>query len=123
MIPAFFAIAITPFYPIWLYIYGLRPWIPITVINLVFAFLFVLAFKYLAPYIFRVALSNRRIRRFADGKVTFSYRDSGSGDIRFHTLGAEEFIRRFLQHVLQKGFVKVLYTMASSARGNAAHLL
>ena len=69
----------------------------------------VAAFRYLAPYIFRVALSNRRIRRFTDGKVTFSYRDSGSGDIRFCTLGAEEFIRRFLQHVLPKGFVKVRY--------------
>jgi len=69
----------------------------------------VAALKYLAPYIFRVALSNRRIRRFADGKVTFSYRGSGSGDIRFCTLGAEEFIRRFLQHVLPKGFVKVRY--------------
>jgi len=44
MIPAFFAIAITPFYPIWLYIYGFRPWIPITLVNLVFALLFVLAF-------------------------------------------------------------------------------
>ena len=69
----------------------------------------VAALKYLAPYIFRVALSNRRIRRFTDGKVTFSYRDSGSGDIRFCTLGADEFIRRFLQHVLPKGFVKVRY--------------
>jgi hypothetical protein len=69
----------------------------------------VTALKYLAPYIFRVALSNRRIRRFADGKVTFSYRDSRSGETRFCTLGAEEFIRRFLQHVLPKGFVKVRY--------------
>jgi hypothetical protein len=69
----------------------------------------VAALKYLAPYIFRVALSNRRIRRFADGKVTFSYRDSRSGETRSCTLGAEEFIRRFLQHVLPKGFVKVRY--------------
>ena len=67
------------------------------------------ALKYLAPYIFRVALSNRRIRRFTDGKVTFSYRDSHSGETRSCTLGAEEFIRRFLQHVLPKGFVKVRY--------------
>ena len=44
MIPAFLAIAVTPFYPIWLYMYGLRPWIPIIVINLIFALLFVLAF-------------------------------------------------------------------------------
>lgn len=69
----------------------------------------VAAFKYLAPYIFRVALSNRRIHRFAGGKVTFSYRDSRSGETRSCTLGAEEFIRRFLQHVLPRGFVKIRY--------------
>ena len=69
----------------------------------------VAALKYLAPYIFRVALSNRRIRRFADGKVTFSYKDSRNRETRSCTLGAEEFIRRFLQHVLPKGFVKVRY--------------
>ena len=69
----------------------------------------VAALKYLAPYIFRVALSNRRLHRLADGQVTFSYRDTGSGDTRYCTLRAEEFIRRFLQHVLPKGFVKVRY--------------
>jgi len=69
----------------------------------------VAAFKYLAPYIFRVALSNRRLHRLTDSQVTFSYRESGSGDLRFRRLGAEEFIRRFLQHVLPKGFVKVRY--------------
>ena len=69
----------------------------------------VAALKYLAPYIFRVALSNKRIHQLADGQVTFSYRDSRSGETRFRTLPAEEFIRRFLQHVLPKGFVKVRY--------------
>lgn len=69
----------------------------------------VAALKYLAPYIFRVALSNRRLSRLADGRVTFNYRHSGSGGTRFRTLSAEEFIRRFLQHVLPKGFVKVRY--------------
>lgn len=69
----------------------------------------VAAFKYLAPYIFRVALSNRRLHKLAGDQVTFSYRDSGIGGLRFRTLGAEEFIRRFLQHVLPKGFVKVRY--------------
>jgi ribosomal protein L37AE/L43A len=69
----------------------------------------VAALKYLAPYIFRVALSNRRLHRLTDGQVTFSYRESGSGDTRYCTLRAEEFIRRFLQHVLPKGFVKVRY--------------
>jgi len=69
----------------------------------------VAALKYLAPYIFRVALSNRRLYRLTADQVTFSYRDSGSGDTRFRTLRVEEFIRRFLQHVLPKGFVKVRY--------------
>jgi hypothetical protein len=69
----------------------------------------VAALKYLAPYIFRVALTNRRILKLDDGKVTFAYKDSKSGEARTCTLRAEEFIRRFLQHVLPKGFVKVRY--------------
>jgi len=69
----------------------------------------VAALKYLAPYIFRVALSNRRLHRLTGDQVTFSYRDSGSEDTRFRTLGAGEFIRRFLQHILPKGFVKIRY--------------
>jgi hypothetical protein len=67
------------------------------------------ALKYLAPYIFRVAISNRRILKLADGKVTFRYTESGTGQSRICTVAAEEFIRRFLQHVLPKGFVKVRY--------------
>lgn len=67
------------------------------------------ALKYLAPYIFRVAISNKRILNLADGKVTFRYRDSDTGKLRRCTLAAGEFIRRFLQHVLPKGFVKVRY--------------
>jgi hypothetical protein len=67
------------------------------------------ALKYLAPYIFRVAISNRRILKLADGKVTFRYTKSGTGQSRICTVAAEEFIRRFLQHVLPKGFVKVRY--------------
>jgi hypothetical protein len=65
--------------------------------------------KYLAPYIFRVAISNSRILKLANGKVTFRYQDSDTGRTRLCTLKAEEFIRRFLQHVLPKGFVKVRY--------------
>lgn len=67
------------------------------------------ALKYLAPYIFRVAISNQRIIKLADGKVTFRYRVSDTGKSRTCILPAEEFIRRFLQHVLPKGFVKVRY--------------
>lgn len=58
------------------------------------------AVKYLAPYIFRVAISNRCILKLAEGKVTFRYRTSDTGKLRICTLPAEEFIRRFLQHVL-----------------------
>jgi hypothetical protein len=67
------------------------------------------ALKYLAPYIFRVAISNNRILKVAEGKVTFRYRESDTKHWRICTLLAEEFLRRFLQHVLPKGFVKVRY--------------
>jgi len=67
------------------------------------------ALKYLAPYIFRVAISNNRILKLEDGRVTFRYRDTETKAERFCTLDAEEFIHRFLQHVLPKGFVKVRY--------------
>jgi hypothetical protein len=67
------------------------------------------ALKYLAPYIFRVAISNRRILKVANGHVTFRYRESDTGSWRRCTLTAMEFLRRFLQHVLPKGFVKVRY--------------
>jgi hypothetical protein len=67
------------------------------------------AFKYLAPYIFRVALSNHRLLKLQDGLVTFKYKDSASKQIRGCTIAAEEFIRRFLQHVLPPAFVKLRY--------------
>ncbi len=67
------------------------------------------ALQYLAPYIFRVALSNNRIVNVANEQVTFRYQDGETGQPRTCTLTAEEFIRRFLQHVLPKGFVKVRY--------------
>ena len=63
--------------------------------------------KYLAPYVFRVAISDRRIVSCDNGRVTFSYRKSGSNRWRKMTLEADEFIRRFLQHVLPSGFQKV----------------
>ena len=63
--------------------------------------------KYLAPYVFRVAISDRRIDALDDHSVTFSYRKSGSRRWRKMTLEPLEFIRRFLQHVLPSGFQKV----------------
>jgi ssDNA-binding Zn-finger/Zn-ribbon topoisomerase 1 len=67
------------------------------------------ALKYLAPYIFRVAISNNRILKMEDGTVTFRYKATDTGKTKTCTLTAFEFIRRFLQHVLPKGFVKVRY--------------
>jgi hypothetical protein len=67
------------------------------------------ALKYLAPYIFRVALSNNRIVSLRDDRVTFRYRDGKTKQLRTCTLPALTFMSRFLQHVLPKGFVKVRY--------------
>jgi hypothetical protein len=67
------------------------------------------ALRYLAPYIFRVAIGNKRILKLAHGKVTFRYRPTDTGKLKTCTLPAQEFIRRFLQHVLPRGFVKVRY--------------
>jgi Putative transposase/Transposase zinc-binding domain len=67
------------------------------------------AFQYLAPYIFRVAISNNRLRKLQNGKVSFSYKESHTDLLRHCTLSAHEFIRRFLQHVLPPRFIKVRY--------------
>ena len=67
------------------------------------------ALKYLAPYIFRVAISNSRILKLEGDCITFRYRATETGAEKRCSLGAEEFIHRFLQHVLPKGFVKVRY--------------
>jgi len=67
------------------------------------------ALKYLAPYIFRVALSNNRIEELADDHVTFRYTEAKSGRVKHCTLEPNAFIARFLAHVLPKGFVKIRY--------------
>jgi len=67
------------------------------------------AFQYLAPYIFRVALSNNRLRQLEQGNVTFSYKESATEQLKDCTVSAHEFIRRFLQHVLPPRFIKVRY--------------
>jgi hypothetical protein len=73
------------------------------------------ALKYLAPYIHRVAISNRRLvsidhrGSMETSQVTFQYRPSDTGQLKTCTLSVEHFIQRFLQHVLPRGFVKVRY--------------
>ncbi|MGH9957596.1 MAG: IS91 family transposase, partial [Pyrinomonadaceae bacterium] len=67
------------------------------------------AFQYLAPYIFRVALSNNRLCQLQEGQVTFAYKESATDQLKRCTLPTQEFIRRFLQHVLPPRFIKVRY--------------
>jgi hypothetical protein len=67
------------------------------------------ALKYLAPYVFRVAISNRRLVKLENDRVTFRYRSSATGQNKFCTLPVDEFIHRFLQHVLPRSFVKIRY--------------
>ena len=66
--------------------------------------------KYLARYTHRVAISNRRLVRYHAGRVTFRYKDyAARGRVRTMTLAGSEFIRRFLLHVLPKGFTRIRY--------------
>ncbi len=66
--------------------------------------------QYLSRYTHRVAISNHRIINVQDDKVTFTYRDRKDGDkLKEMTLEANEFIRRFLLHVLPTGFVRIRY--------------
>jgi hypothetical protein len=69
-----------------------------------------LVLDYLGRYTQRVALSNHRIVDVADGTVTFRYRDRADGNqVKTLPLDAEEFIRRFLLHVLPPGFRRIRY--------------
>ena len=65
-------------------------------------------FAYLGRYTHRVAISNHRIREFGDGRVTFAYRDYADGNrTKEMTVTGIEFLRRFLLHVLPRGFVRL----------------
>ncbi len=81
------------------------------------------ALKYLARYVYRVAISDRRIVAVTDTHVAFRARDSDSdGKQRTLWLEGPEFVRRFLLHVLPKGFRKVRH-FGLYAPGGAASLL
>jgi len=63
---------------------------------------------YLGRYTHRVAIANHRIAKIQDGFVTFRYRDRADGDKHKHiTINAQEFIRRFLLHVLPDSFQRI----------------
>jgi hypothetical protein len=64
--------------------------------------------RYLGRYTHRVAISNHRLLAFDGDHVTFSYKDYAHGDQRrTMTLTAMEFLRRFVQHILPRGFVRI----------------
>jgi putative transposase/transposase-like zinc-binding protein len=76
--------------------------------------------RYLGAYTHRVAISNHRLVCFQNDHVTFRWRDSAHGNKkRILTLPVEEFLRRFLLHVLPRGFVRIRHFgfLASRRRG------
>lgn len=82
--------------------------------------------RYLAPYVFRVAIGNHRIRRVevaedGTGKVTFMVKPSKQPSYRPMTVSAEEFIRRLLQHVLPRGLQKIRHFGFMHKRSKLPH--
>jgi hypothetical protein len=78
---------------------------------------------YLGRYTHRVALSNDRLVKLEDNQVTFRWRDSADNNkIKWLTLEAFEFIRRFLLHVLPEQFVKIRYYGILSHRSRKTKL-
>jgi hypothetical protein len=67
------------------------------------------ALQYLAPYVFKVAIGERRILAVDAHHVRFRYQKPHSNRVRIMTLPIMEFMRRFLQHVLPRGFMTVRY--------------
>lgn len=83
--------------------------------------------EYLGRYTHRIAISNNRILDITDdNKVRFSYRDrAANNEVKTLTISTDEFIRRFLLHVLPHGFVKIRYFgfLANKVKRNAIPLL
>ena len=65
--------------------------------------------KYLAPYLYRVAISDKRIIACDDASVTYSYTPSGAKVAKQRTVPGERFVQGFVQHVLPRGLRKVRY--------------
>ena len=64
--------------------------------------------KYLGRYTHRIAISNARLKKYEDNKVTFSYKDySDHNQIKKMTLDDTEFFRRYMMHVLPSNFMKI----------------
>lgn len=81
------------------------------------------ALRYLGCYTHRVAISNHRLVSLADEKVTFRWRDSThNNEKRLMTLSLDEFLRRFLLHLLPRGFVRIRHFGFLASRRRAVLL-
>jgi hypothetical protein len=81
------------------------------------------ALRYLGCYTHRVAISSHRLVALAEGNVTFRWRDSAHKNRkRLMTLPAGEFLRRFLLHVLPRGFMRIRHFGILSTRNRSAVL-
>jgi hypothetical protein len=79
--------------------------------------------EYLGKYTHKVAISNNRLIKVEDGNVTFKYRDYKDNSItKYMTLDVQEFIRRFLLHVLPDYFRKIRYYGILSSRNKNTKL-
>ena len=79
--------------------------------------------EYLGRYTHRVAISNERLVSVAEGQVRFRWKDYARGHrLKTMTLPAEEFLRRFLLHVLPGGFVRIRHFGFLATRGRTAKL-
>jgi len=65
--------------------------------------------SYLSRYTQRVAISNHRILKVGNGQVSFAYKDHRDGQHKRMSLEVMEFSRRFLQHILPRGFTRIRY--------------
>jgi hypothetical protein len=78
---------------------------------------------YLGRYTHRVAISNNRLKELKDGKVTFTYKDyKHEHRQKVMTVSADEFLRRFLQHVLPDSFQRIRHYGLLGNRHRAEHL-
>jgi len=85
------------------------------------------ALRYLARYVFKTATANRSLRRLPGGQLEWCYRESKTGRRATIPLEPLEFLRRFLQHILPRGFARVRtfgwLHPAAKVRGNRVRAL
>lgn len=80
--------------------------------------------EYLGRYTHRVAISNNRIVSIENGNITFKWRDyKDKGKCKLMTISADEFIRRFLIHILPNGFMKIRHYGLLSNRNKTTKLI